>query len=340
MTVTCSLLRYQQALLVGQVTWAVAVTFIRASILALYIRIFRTKSFRMTCYVVHGINAAFGAATILGACLICLPIAFNWDRSIPGGYCGDQKSLDLFIGVFNLLMDVIVVVLPMPVLWDLQMAAGKKVRIGGMFGLGIMYVQTPSSSLHSILIPLSAKLRPNKDLEYALSHSFASALQVVCGTFCGYLFLFETAFGVARHVTGANHRFSPQTCHNSNQHLRIGKLTRKSASEPRHQRPADLLADRPLHMPRSSPRRHQRLPSRPETRFQQTRRLICLGMALVCHVREHSHLHAPKPDGLEMGDSLGDEERLGNGERDAGNASVAWESWRGTYDVTAAQICG
>ncbi|CAF9903843.1 MAG: hypothetical protein ALECFALPRED_003006 [Alectoria fallacina] len=127
-----------KALLVGQVTWAVAVTFIRASVLALYIRIFRTKSFRMTCYVVHGINAAFGATTILGACLICQPVSFNWERSIPGGYCGDQKSLDLFIGIFNLLMDVAVVMLPMPVLWGLQMAVGKKITLSSMFGLGII----------------------------------------------------------------------------------------------------------------------------------------------------------------------------------------------------------
>lgn len=109
--------------MVGIVLWAVAVTFIRASVLALYIRIFRTKSFRMTCYVVHSINVAFGAATILGATLNCQPIAFNWNRSIPGGYCGDEKALDLFIGVFNLLMDVTVVVLPLPVLWGLQMVS-------------------------------------------------------------------------------------------------------------------------------------------------------------------------------------------------------------------------
>lgn len=139
---------YQQALLVGEVTWAVAVTFIRASVLALYIRIFRTRSFRMTCYVVHGINAAFGAATVLSACLICQPLSFQWNPSIPGGYCGNQKSLDLFIGVFNLLTDVTVVVLPMPVLWGLQMAVRKKLVLSSMFGLGIMYAeQCPSSSM-------------------------------------------------------------------------------------------------------------------------------------------------------------------------------------------------
>ena len=93
--------------------------------------------------MVHFINVAFGASTILGACLICRPISFNWDRSIPGGHCGVQKSLDLFIGIFNLLLDVTVVVLPMPVLWRLQMAVGRKAVLSVMFGLGIMYVHSP-----------------------------------------------------------------------------------------------------------------------------------------------------------------------------------------------------
>ena len=142
---TSSWLTSQTALLVGQITWAVAVTFIRASVLALYVRIvFRIKSFRMTCYVVHGINMLFGAVTVLGACLICDPISFQWHRSIPGGHCGDQKKLDLFIGVFNLLIDITVVVLPMPVLWGLQMATGRKISLSGIFGLGIMYVQFSS----------------------------------------------------------------------------------------------------------------------------------------------------------------------------------------------------
>jgi len=128
-----------QALLIGILTWAVSVFFIRASILALYIRIFRTRSFRIACYVTHGINFVFFVTVVLAACLICRPVSFNWDTTIPGGMCGDQKSFELYIGIFNLLLDIEVVIMPMPVLWGLQMAISKKVMLSGMFGLGIMY---------------------------------------------------------------------------------------------------------------------------------------------------------------------------------------------------------
>jgi len=124
-----------KALLVGQLLWVTAVTSVRASVLLLYIRIFRTPSFRAACYVVQGTNVAYLVA-VFRCCLICRPFASNWDRSIQGT-CGNLKSLDLFIGIVNLLLDVTTVALPMPVLWSLQMATSKKVVLTGMFSMGI-----------------------------------------------------------------------------------------------------------------------------------------------------------------------------------------------------------
>ena len=139
-------------------TWAVAVVFIRASILALYIRIFRTKSFRIACYATHGFNAAFFVTNVLASCLICRPISFNWDHTIPGGTCGNQKALDLYIGIVNLLLDVTVVILPMPVLWGLQMAMNKKVVLSFMFGLGVVYANAspPLKMRASLTFPLAS----------------------------------------------------------------------------------------------------------------------------------------------------------------------------------------
>ena len=108
--------------------------------ITLYIRVFPTRCFRIAGYTAHGFNAAFFVSTVLAACLICRPLDFSWDKSVAGGKCGDQVRLDLFIGVFNLLLDITVVILPMPVLWGLQMARSKKVILSGMFSLGILYV--------------------------------------------------------------------------------------------------------------------------------------------------------------------------------------------------------
>ena len=123
------------------IIWVASITFIRASIVFLYIRVFPTRIFRRICYAVLAINFLFFVGTVLADCLICQPISYRWDRVAGGsGHCGDQKSLDLFIGIFNLVLDIVAVVLPMPILWGLKMAVTKKVMLSGMFGMGTVYV--------------------------------------------------------------------------------------------------------------------------------------------------------------------------------------------------------
>lgn len=135
------------------IIWAASVTFVRASIVFLYIRIFPTRLFRKICYLVLLINSCFFVGTVLADCLICQPISYRWDQITGGkGSCGDEKSLDLFIGIFNLFLDVMAVVLPMPILWGLNTAVGKKVMLSCMFGMGTTYVL----SIFLSLLPLSA----------------------------------------------------------------------------------------------------------------------------------------------------------------------------------------
>lgn len=141
------------------IIWVLAVTFVRASILTLYIHIFPPRSFRLTCYLVLIINAGFCIGTIVADCLICQPISYRWDRSIKDGHCGTQKSLDLSIAIVNFILDLAVVTILMPTLWRLKMTVGKKVVLSGIFGMGVMYVlptpqQEPTSS--QILISSSS----------------------------------------------------------------------------------------------------------------------------------------------------------------------------------------
>ncbi|CAD6594109.1 MAG: hypothetical protein ASARMPREDX12_008145 [Alectoria sarmentosa] len=116
--------------------WITAVTLIRFSVILLYIRIFATRSFRLSCYVILILNITFFIATFLSYVLSAIPVGCHWSDTIDCSSTLDAKSIDLPVAVFNLLLDVTVVVLPMPVLWGLQMAVGKKATLSGMFGLG------------------------------------------------------------------------------------------------------------------------------------------------------------------------------------------------------------
>lgn len=113
-------------------------TIIRAAIVVLYIQIFPIQSSLIASYAALVVNAVFGASAVIADCLICRPITYRWAPTMVGGSCGDQKFLDMYIAIFNLLLDVMVVILPMPILWRLQMARSKKMALSFILGIGIM----------------------------------------------------------------------------------------------------------------------------------------------------------------------------------------------------------
>ena len=68
-----------------------------------------------------------------------MPLAANWDRTIPGAKCGNMRAVFISVGTINLILDVGVIILPMPVLWNLQLALRKKLGLTAIFGIGAMY---------------------------------------------------------------------------------------------------------------------------------------------------------------------------------------------------------
>ena len=126
-----------------QFLWVLSLSCTKISILFLYLRIFPVRWLIISSYTTMSIIVAWTIATILAGCLICRPFAYNWDKTIVGGYCGNQVSSFTATGIINLITDVAVIVLPMSSLYKLQMALYKKITLIAVFGLGIVYVFSP-----------------------------------------------------------------------------------------------------------------------------------------------------------------------------------------------------
>lgn len=74
---------------------------------------------------------------ILGGFLICRPLKRNWDFTVPGK-CGNQGDYYFAMGMINIVTDVIIIVLPMPYLYRLQLSTSKKLTAMGLLSVGIM----------------------------------------------------------------------------------------------------------------------------------------------------------------------------------------------------------
>ncbi|KAF2448831.1 hypothetical protein P171DRAFT_518282 [Karstenula rhodostoma CBS 690.94] len=121
-----------------QFLWVLSLSCTKASILFLYLKIFPIPWLVWCSYATMSIIVAWTIATILAGCLICRPFAYNWDKTIVGGYCGDQVTSFTVTGIINLITDAMVLLLPMYPLYQLQMATYKKVILITVFGLGIV----------------------------------------------------------------------------------------------------------------------------------------------------------------------------------------------------------
>lgn len=128
-----------QSIFIAQFCWALSNTGVKLSILDMSYKVFKSvKPFRFAVYALHGLCVAFCLMVILVALLICKPVEFNWTPTLPNGSCADQTSAFTASGVINLLLDIAIIVLPMPLLWNLQMATHKKVGLMVIFSVGVL----------------------------------------------------------------------------------------------------------------------------------------------------------------------------------------------------------
>ena len=81
----------------------------------------------------------FYAATGLVKIWGCTPRARIWDKSIPGT-CLNVAAVLNTSGLFNLMTDVIILLIPVKAVWSMQLSAKKKIGVVGVFTLGLTYM--------------------------------------------------------------------------------------------------------------------------------------------------------------------------------------------------------
>lgn len=112
-----------------QFIYVPSVTFSKLSILALYLRIFTIKTYR---YAVYAIEAFLGLVWLTSFVLAfreCAPFQYSWDKTIPNGHCINLLIPFRLIGGLNLLSDILMLILPLPVIWRLHTSTNQKIGL-------------------------------------------------------------------------------------------------------------------------------------------------------------------------------------------------------------------
>ncbi|KAK1751006.1 hypothetical protein QBC47DRAFT_351784 [Echria macrotheca] len=115
-----------------------ALACIRLSIVIFYMRIFTTRNFRIAAHCVNAYTIAWAISTWIVNLTVCTPIAFYYDRTIPGGgSCRNQAVSGSISGGLSLLGDILVLALPVPVIWRLRIDTRRRIGIICVFLLGV-----------------------------------------------------------------------------------------------------------------------------------------------------------------------------------------------------------
>ncbi|KAK3643569.1 hypothetical protein LTR56_010079 [Elasticomyces elasticus] len=197
--------RSLQALYASIIVYNLALFFCKCSILLQYLRIFPQRHFRFACFSLLALIIVYANWTLWSQVFFCKPIAAYWDLA-GGGKCLDRGTVWFVNAGMNIVSDMAVAVLPLPMLRQLNIQRKPKIALMIVFALGGFTCIVSILRLASI---------------YALTHSVDtsyngalaalwSSLEVNTGILCSSLPTLKTLVSRAfPHLFTSYHRSHP-----------------------------------------------------------------------------------------------------------------------------------
>lgn len=115
--------------------WNAAVCFSKLSVLLTYAALIPTSSMLKWARILGALTVMWSIANIIAVLLICRPLARNWDFTLPGT-CGSQPAFYFAMGLINLITDAMIIVLPMPYLYNLRLTWREKLAAMALLSIG------------------------------------------------------------------------------------------------------------------------------------------------------------------------------------------------------------
>ncbi|KIX02689.1 uncharacterized protein Z518_08631 [Rhinocladiella mackenziei CBS 650.93] len=164
----------------SSITYNLAVLLLKDSLLLQYLRFSVDIGYRRACWALGTVITSYGISALLVGFFSCRPIAYSWKNNVQGGKCIDLMAFWLFNASFNSTADIIVCVLPIPILKALQLPGKQMAILISIFLLGAFVC------ISSIVRLVSVYTATAND-ENNPSTALWSAIEVNIGIFCACL---------------------------------------------------------------------------------------------------------------------------------------------------------
>jgi hypothetical protein len=195
---------FLKSVFIGQILYTFSITTIKLSVLAFYWRLFEIKA-RVTIYIVTAMSISWCTAIVrphllpqkcptrlvntikqfLCVVFSCIPVQAAWDITIVGAKCIPTRSIYLGGSVPNVILDLVLVIMPLPHVWRLHAPVAQRIVLAGMFALGFFIAVV---SLVRLIIFLNIPISTQGDATYNFREIIVwSIVEINIGLTCACL---------------------------------------------------------------------------------------------------------------------------------------------------------
>jgi hypothetical protein len=106
------------------------------SLLLFYLKLSHLRWFRLCVYANMFLVVSYNIALVFPLIFACTPLRRNWDVMVTEGSCINRTPLYMATAVLNMVTDILLLVLPIPMVVNLQMPRVQKLGLICIFGVG------------------------------------------------------------------------------------------------------------------------------------------------------------------------------------------------------------
>ncbi|KAL8667457.1 MAG: hypothetical protein Q9202_000673 [Teloschistes flavicans] len=118
--------------------YSFALTAAKFSICFFYLRLFVLRWVKNSVYTIMAVQTAWMVTFMVLAFAQCQPVQKIWHPEIEGT-CVDQRAFVGYISLPNIFVDAALLLIPMPIVWNLQISRRRKFLLAPIFVMGAVY---------------------------------------------------------------------------------------------------------------------------------------------------------------------------------------------------------
>ncbi|KAF2029082.1 integral membrane protein [Setomelanomma holmii] len=170
-----------KSLVVNEALWSFAGALIRVAGSCLLCRIFGPhKSLNWIFQGTLVLCVTHGLGSVLEVCLICRPLAAQWDPNVTG-VCGSQLASFAAIEISGLILDLVMLISPVPAVLRMRMNRLKQIKAIIMLDIGAIVLVVTCLRLKSLQLAVSSDFTYSKSYLGLLSASGCMLSVTLCG---------------------------------------------------------------------------------------------------------------------------------------------------------------